>query len=487
MTCLSFGRRSKTCCKCGGERNMSASPSTSQAQPQPTEKAPATASAPSTLASAGQAHTCCSFVRDDLRPPTYSAHASSATALSGRLQEMASTIEHEVRQLDATLRDLSMAMHDKPEILWQEHATHDLFVRFFEGRSSEGWKVKPHAYGLETAWEARFEHRPDSKDARTIGFQSELDALPGIGHACGHNLIAISGVAAALSVAAALRKHDVAGTVVLLGTPAEEGGGGKLRLLEAGAYKSYDAALMVHPAPTSGTGAMLAVQPVMVRYTGATAHAGAAPWEGVNALDAAVLAYNNISALRQQMPPEYRVHGIIEGDNWAANVIPGASRLHYNVRAPTISGLKAFVAKVDKCFQAAALATGCSIEVEWEPAYADVWNTPLLSSTYAAVLEQRYGKVVPNDDFTASTDFGNVCYALPALHAEYAIHLDDPKTQGNHTVGFTDAAGSKEAHERTLEAAVGIAVTGARVLLEEDFAKQIKDQWRKWRDGADGP
>ncbi len=136
-----------------------------------------------------------------------------------------------------------------------------------------------------------------------IGFQSELDALPGIGHACGHNLIAISGVAAALSVAATLVAKDIPGTVILLGTPAEEGGGGKIRLESAGAYKTMDACLMIHPAAKSGTGPMLAVQPVVVTYRGRTAHSGAAPWEGINALDAAVLAYNNISALRQQIHP----------------------------------------------------------------------------------------------------------------------------------------------------------------------------------------
>lgn len=404
--------------------------------------------------------------------------------LSPLMADIAKCIESEISHLDKELRELSLDMHDHPEIMWQEHRTHDLFVEYFSRK--KGWKVTPHAYEQETAFEVKFAHKA-SKDSRVIGFQAELDALPGIGHACGHNLIAISGVAAALSVAAALVAKDISGTVVLLGTPAEEGGGGKIRLERKGAYKDMDACLMVHPAVKSGTGPMLAVQPVVVTYKGQTAHSGAAPWEGINALDAAVLAYNNISALRQQIRPDERVHGIIQGNNWAPNVVPGESTLIYNVRAPTVSGLKALVKRVQKCFEAAALATGCTGEYDWQTAYADVHNTPVLSATYASFLDQRYGLYVPDDAFAASTDFGNITYALPSLHAEYAIHLDDPKTQGNHTVGFADAARTQEAHDRTKEAALGIAVTGARILAEKEYRDSVWSEWQKWRKNADGP
>ena len=404
--------------------------------------------------------------------------------LSDVMQDVARSIEAEIEKLDKELRELSLDMHDHPEIMWQERRTHDLFVKYFSGK--KGWKVTPHAFELETAFQAVFSHKAD-KSSRVVGFQSELDALPGIGHACGHNLIAISGVAAALSVAATLVAKDIPGTVVLLGTPAEEGGGGKIRMEEKGAYKGMDACLMVHPAYMSGTGSMLAVQPVVVTYKGRTAHSGAAPWEGINALDAAVLAYNNVSALRQQIQPSERVHGIIQGNNWAPNVVPGESTLIYNVRAPTVSALKALTKRVQNCFEAAALATGCTGTYDWQTAYADVHNTPSLSATYAAVLHQRYGLTIPNDSFAASTDFGNITYALPALHAEYAIHLDDPKTQGNHTVGFTAAARTQEAHDRTKEAALGIAVTAAKVLVEKEFRDHIWSEWQKWRKTADGP
>ena len=433
---------------------------------------PPRASTCKTEFSAPVAHACCTF--EPL--PSYSAAGVSHSAMPASLRTEG--LERALSALSGELRALSLDMHAHPEVMWAERRTHDLFVRFLSARA--GWRVTPHAYGLETAFEAVFD---TGRPGRTVGFQAELDALPGLGHACGHNLIAIAGLGAAL----ALAHTTTSGRVVLLGTPAEEGGGGKLTLINNGAYKSMHSCVMVHPAPHSGTGAMLAVQVIHAAFKGHTAHAGAAPWQAINALDAAVLAYSNISALRQQMPPSHRVHGIIAGQNWAANVIPDNSTLTYNVRAPTIAQLNAFTPKVKACFDAAATATGCQVTITQEPAYADVRNSPLLASCYADFLHSRYGHDVQPLDFQASTDFGNVTYTLPALHAEYAIHLDDPATMGNHTAGFAAAAKTPEAHQRTLEAALALAVTGMRVITDDEFASQVTDEWTRWRKDAKGP
>lgn len=269
----------------------------------------------------------------------YGVHLETADEKGGLmasiLADLSKEIEDHISKLDEELRDLSVKMWDHPEVAWTEHKTHDLFVKYLQGK--EGWKVTPHAHGLETAYRAEFEHRSDglaSDKVPVIGFNSEMDALPGIGHACGHNLIAIAGVAASLSVAVALVKNNVSGRVILLGTPAEEAYGGKIDLLKRGAYKDMDACLMLHPAPMDSVGKMIAVMHIYVHYTGQTAHAGAAPWEGINAQDAGVLAYTNISALRQQIKPDCRVHGIIQGDNWAPNVstsrdVIAAERTHH--------------------------------------------------------------------------------------------------------------------------------------------------------------
>lgn len=211
--------------------------------------------------------------------------------MSSLSQSLAEYIHNELQTLSPTLRDLSLKMWELHEPAFTEHKTHDLFVDFFRGLDKEGWKITPHANGLETAWRAEFVHHSKGsarstgtgkgKDAKipTVGFQSELDSLPGIGHACGHNLIAIGGVGAALSVASALVKRDVTGRVVLLGTPAEEGGGGKVIMLEDGAYDGMDACLMIHPCPEEMIGPLLAVVPITVSFTGATAHAGGFPGE----------------------------------------------------------------------------------------------------------------------------------------------------------------------------------------------------------------
>lgn len=290
--------------------------------------------------------------------------------LANLLQQLSTSIEQEIGILSSDLRQLSLTMWHHPELQWQEHKTHDLFVSYFESHlASQGWITTPHAYGIPTAFETKFEFYPpgfqgNEDQVRCIGFQSELDALPGIGHGCGHNLIAISGVAAAVSLARAAQTHNVPIKVVLLGTPAEEGGGGKINLIRAGAYDQMQVCLMVHPAILNTVTPMLAVQSLSVHYHGKTAHAAAAPWQGINAQDAAVLAYNNVSAMRQQLPPTARVHGIIQGHNMAPNVVPDNVSLHYNVRGPTAQDVEANLRKVIPCFEAAALATGCTYKIE---------------------------------------------------------------------------------------------------------------------------
>lgn len=214
---------------------------------------------------------------------------------------------------------------------------------------------------------------------RVVAFNAEYDALPGIGHACGHNLIATSSIASFLATCEAMKAQysDAIGySVRLLGTPAEESGGGKLRLIDAGAYKDVDACFMVHPFPilsgapgllSSGScsGQYLANDKVQVTFTGKPAHASAAPWEGVNALDAVVAAYVNISMLRQQTLPTQKIHGVIARGGDRPNVIPASTTLDYYVRSETAKTLKPLTERVLKCFEAAATATGCTVEYQW--------------------------------------------------------------------------------------------------------------------------
>ncbi|KAF8306775.1 hypothetical protein DL93DRAFT_2172001 [Clavulina sp. PMI_390] len=372
-------------------------------------------------------------------------------------------IETSIDSLDAELRELSLDIHDHPELGFQEKHAHDVLTKFM---SDHGFSVTPHYLGLETAWRATWSQ---GSGGRTIGFNSEMDALPGIGHACGHNLIAIGGVAGALGVKAALEKTGTPGTVILLGTPAEEGGYGKVHLIERGAYKPMHACLMMHPAPgpkhSFGTGPSRAIQ---------IAHASAAPWEAKNALDAAVLAYSSISVLRQQIKPDHRTHGIIEGKDWAPNVIPDYARLWWIVRAPTAAEVVILGERVTKCFEAAAVATGTEIKITSPKVFGfDLRQNRALAEDFGEVMS-RYGMsdLKYEGAVGGSTDFGNVTYELPSLHPAFAIPT--VPNGGNHTAAFTNAARNPRAHAITLVMAKGLATSGLRIITDDAFYAKVK-------------
>jgi amidohydrolase len=318
--------------------------------------------------------------------------------------------------------DLSLTqIHSNPELAWEETIAHDTLTRFLSAQKI--YNVTESAYGIKTAFEATCVSPLTSQvEGRTINFNAEYDALPGIGHACGHNLIAISSLAAFIGLSAAVREFNVAGKVQLLGTPAEEVGGGKNALLDAGAFKGVDVSLMGHPIPKpvpggrgydegiTGIAGMPSVAHLglFATFHGKNAHAGMNPWDGVNALDALVCAYNNISVLRQQMRPDERVHGCVVEAPKVNNVIPDMTKLNYSVRSATMDGCRKLGDKVVACFNAAALATGCTVEISEEAMYADLRVNKTLCEQYASKAS-RYGeRILPTSEepFAGSTDQG---------------------------------------------------------------------------------
>ncbi|KAF9563860.1 hypothetical protein CPC08DRAFT_661451 [Agrocybe pediades] len=382
------------------------------------------------------------------------------------------TIEAKIAEMDSELRELSLDIHAHPELAYEERYAHDAYTAFL---GKHGFEVEKH-YLLETAWKATFSH---GSGGRTIGVNSEMDALRGIGHGCGHNLIGISGVAVACGIRAAIEKHDIPGKIVLLGTPAEEGGSGKIILQEKGGYDGIDACLMCHPAPgpvgSVSLSSCLALQRLIVEYKGHTAHAALSPWEGKNALDAAVLGYNNISALRQQLKPTHRVHGIFEGKDWAPNIIPDYAKFLCYVRAPTRAEMEETLKRVLPCFHAAALATGCEVTITKEPGSStyDLRQNKALGAEVANIVLNKYGAI----DYewgikSASTDFGNITYAMPALHPGFAIPTIEDG--GNHTIKFTRAAATPEAHHACLDVSKALAATGVRVLNDDEFFEKVQ-------------
>ncbi|KAJ5691298.1 hypothetical protein N7488_012033 [Penicillium malachiteum] len=404
------------------------------------------------------------------------------------------TVQEALRRYDTQLRKINHKIWSNPELAYAEFEAHNNICELFESLESE-YKVQRKAYGVETALEVEYTF---GSGGRVVVFNAEYDALPGIGHACGHNLIATSSIAAFIATCEAMKAHansmSVSGfTVRLLGTPAEESGGGKVKLIDNGAYKDVDACLMVHPIPMSPgnpsllsiatvlEGGYLANDKVQVTFTGKPAHAAAAPWEGINALDAVVSAYVNISMLRQQILPTQKVHGVIKNGGDRPNIIPMSATVDYYIRSPTKKTLKPLTERVIKCFEAAATATGCKVDFEWGPSYDDLKsNTPICESYVSAMRAMGHHTLLDNSGQKgalagASTDMGNVSYVVPGFHGIFCI----PAEGVNHTPQFTNGAGSSEGHERAIACAAGMAVVACQLLVDDKFAEEVKSNFNQ--------
>ena len=384
------------------------------------------------------------------------------------LKALASTIVDSCQQ---ELYELSDEIWKNPELCFKEYKAHELLTSFLDRK---GFAVERSFTGIETAFRATFgSGRPN------VCVICEYDALPEIGHACGHNLIAEAGVAAGLGLKAALESSDaLKGRVTIMGTPAEEGGAGKVYLIQNGAFEDVDIAMMVHPCPTFYLiASYLALAKLSVVYTGKASHAGAFPWEGVNALDAAVLAYNSISVLRQQMKPTWRVHGIIKNGGVAANIIPETTEMECMVRTPDREELKILLGKVKACFEAAATATGCQVEImEVGKVYENLLSNQVLAQAYGKNWKSLGVEFQQTAHVSASTDMGNVSYTVPSIHPKFGIGSGK---EVNHTRGFTRVANIPEAHSTTLTAAKAMAYTCIDVLTTEGLLEEIKAQFRK--------
>ena len=374
--------------------------------------------------------------------------------------------ERAVDAASGELREISLSIHARPELNYEEHHAHAVLTDYL---AAQGFAVERGAYGLPTAFKAVF-----GSGGPTIAVFCEYDALPGIGHACGHNLIAISGLATGIALKAALGEGN--GTVVVLGSPAEEGGGGKIQMMERGALSGIDAAMMLHPSPGDAAWpSMIALEQVNVEYFGRNAHAGATPWAGVNALDAIVMAYSSISAMRQQMRPTDRVHGVITKGGEKANIIPDHTAAQYLIRSKTLADLEDLRKKVMGCFEGAALASGCRLEVTPPgPPYADVSTNDVIAEAYCENME-RFEMRMPSKAATenlggASTDMGNVSYVVPSIHPVFGIPVEDGA--GNHTAGFTAAAATVEAHRATLRASKALAMTALELYARPEMLKK---------------
>ena len=349
------------------------------------------------------------------------------------------------------LLDVSHRIWADPELCFEERHAHDLLCDVLE---SEGLRTRRHAADLETAFVAEAGH-----GGPVVGVVCEYDALPGIGHACGHNVIAAAGLGASLAAAAVA--DEVGGTVRALGTPAEEGGGGKVFMMRAGLFDDLVAAMMVHPADRDlMTMTSLAIASLETTYTGRAAHAAAAPHLGRNALDAAVLGYVNVAALRQHILPEERVHGIFTDGGAQPNIVPSTAATKWYVRSPDSAGLSALSERVVAALDAGAGATGCESHHHWiDPPYLELVDDPALLERFvrhAGDLGRSLEDPRAVGGVVGSTDMGNVSHLVPSIHPMLAVA---PHGVSIHTPEFTEYAGGPAGDRAVLDGAAAMALT----------------------------
>ncbi|KAK2598213.1 hypothetical protein N8I77_011639 [Diaporthe amygdali] len=378
-------------------------------------------------------------------------------------------------------------IHDNPELGYEEHKAHALLTKFL--KSKKGWEVTTSAYGMETAWVAVYD---SGRSGPVVSLNVEMDALPKMGHACGHNLIATASLAGGLATAELIQQHQLKGKVVVFGTPAEEGGGGKIRLLEAGAYRDHevDISLISHPGVLHDSALVhtTGYTRFKVEYFGREAHAATSPWLGINALDALVIAYNGLSVLRQQTMPGDIIQGYITDGGSAPQIIPAYAAGTFVVRANSPSRLhnpsrlRELRRKVEACFRAGAEATGTELKITVEEAYDEHVPNRVLAASYAkywnALDPPHPGSIDREIHISASTDQGDVSHAIPSLNASFSIK-PGPGGQGPHSPGFEKASGTKDAFQRCLRTGKALAGTAVDILATQGLLDKVVDQWKK--------
>ncbi|HEX5616036.1 MAG TPA: M20 family metallopeptidase [Acidimicrobiia bacterium] len=367
----------------------------------------------------------------------------------------------------------SHAIHGCPELGYAEHFAVDRLAGLLE---RHGLPVERAAYGIETAFAAR----AGTDGGPHVVVCCEYDALPGIGHGCGHNIIGAAGVGA--GIALSTLADELGGRVTTLGTPAEElSGGGKIRLLDAGAFADADVAMMVHPeAGDVEYVPYLANDVLIVEMHGKAAHASSSPWAGINALDAIVAGYTAVAALRQHIRDDEKVHGIILEGGTADNVVPEYASARFRVRARSVERLAPLKDRVLACFEGAARQTGARLEHRWLGGYLDMQSNRAVAAAYRANGE-RLGRRFHDPrripaSIAGSTDMGNVSYALPAIHPVIGMC---PLDIAGHTTEFAEWAVSESGDLAVLDGAKALAMTAIDVWLRPELRSAAREEFAR--------
>jgi amidohydrolase len=382
-----------------------------------------------------------------------------------------STLTEYLDDNQAVLEALSLNIHAHPELAFQEHYAAKTLSDTLE---KAGFTLERHLGGLDTAFRASYRF---GNGGPTIALLAEYDALPELGHACGHNLICTASVGAALALKTALADKLTAGALQVIGTPAEEGGGGKILLLNQDIFDGVDAAMMFHPgARTMTVRGSLAATRVTMKFYGKVAHAAANPHLGINALDACIQTFNAINALRQHVKDETRIHGVITHGGSAPNIVPDYAEAKFLIRQRNYDYMQEVKEKVFTCARGAAASVGARLELVEGLAYAERKINHTMAHRFGEHLETLGEAVKPPPEIggVGSSDFGNLSQVLPAIHPYIAIV---PEGTSAHTPEFAEAAASPAGQRGMLLAAKSLALTAADLLSDPTFLGQVKEEF----------
>ncbi|MCR4425603.1 MAG: M20 family metallopeptidase [Firmicutes bacterium] len=395
------------------------------------------------------------------------------------LQILRSRALSEAESKRALVREIGDTLHTNPEVAFEEHKSSEYLAEVLE---SSGFEVSRRYCGLPTSFKA---WASGEGPGPTLALIAEYDALPVVGHGCGHNLIAAAAVVAAVALKPLL--PEVAGQLVLIGAPAEESGGGKALLVERGGFDGVDAAMIVHPSHQSFVRLRsLAWEPVRISFRGKSSHASASPEKGINALNALIETFNSINALRQHVTSDVRIHGVITHGGEAPNVVPALATADFLIRAATVSYLKEVVEKVKRCAEGAALATGATLEFEITgPTYAPMKSNPPLEEAYARNMNTvgLCGRIEERTGGLGSTDVGNVSQVVPTVHPFFSI---SSTPIASHSIEFAQAAASDFAYDQTLRVAEAMALTCVDLWCDADLLARVKEAFARGGDDRTG-
>ena len=383
---------------------------------------------------------------------------------------MKEIIKKEVQSKGDLLFDIAKYIYENPELGYEERLA---CKRLTDELKAQGFTVEGGICGMETAFKATYDSK---KEGASVAYFCEYDALPSIGHGCGHNLISAFSIGAAIGLKAVI--DDIGGKVIVFGTPAEETDGAKVHMTNAGVFNGITAGIMAHPHPvTEESGSSMAITPVRFKFKGKPAHAAAAPEKGVNALDAVILLFNSINALRQHVTKDVMFHGIITDGGEAPNIVPENAEAYFYARAAKKSTLEDAIKKIEECARGAEKMTGAKVTITHEPTFDDLNTNKALSDAFNAnILALGEKEIKKAGAGSGSIDIGNISYVIPCVHPW--IGLGDANLV-LHTKEFADRTVKKDVKDIIVKAAAALAMTGYDVITSAELRQKIKDEFEK--------